>query len=266
MTNKDSRNKNKTWTIYRHINKTNGFSYIGQTSFRLSKYRWGTAGHGYQTQPAFWSAIREFGWENFEHEILETGITSLKEANLREQYWIGYYHTWIGDPECKGYNTMRGGGNNWYIASEETREKMRQAKLGKAHTDEYNEMLSQIEGGRRIICVETGEEYYSFGDVERKTKIRHVSEVCHHEREIAGGYHWAFIDDLDWQNKFKQFIGKPRNITKKAKRKVLCVETGEEFESIAAAKLVHNGCITKALSGERELAAGYHWRYIDDND
>ncbi len=86
------------------------------------------------------------------------------------------------------------------------------------------------------------------------------------DRSPAGGYHWSFVDDTDWLTKFAEFKGKAQNITKFAKRRVLCVETGEEFESIAAAKKVHNGCIGKALSGERELAAGYHWRYIDDNN
>lgn len=161
---------------------------------------------------------------------------------------------------------MRGGGNNWYIASKETRQKMSLAKLGTTHTDEYNEMLSRLEGGKRILCIETGIEYYSEGDARRKTKIRHILEVCHHTREVAGGYHWAFVDDIEWQTKFSEFKNKEQNITKFAKRKVLCVETNEVFESITAAKKVHNGCISKVLNGERPLAAGYHWRYIDDNN
>ena len=46
----------------------------------------------------------------------------------------------------------------------------------------------------------------------------------------------------------------------------MCIETGEEFESIAAAMKAYRGCITKALSGERETAAGKHWKYKDDNN
>ena len=266
MRNKLTKDPNKTWTIYKHTNKINGWSYIGQTASAKAKYRWGRNGKWYQGQKLFWEAIQEYGWENFRHEILEEGIPTLAEANKREIYWIQFYHTWQGDPECRGYNTMRGGSNNWYIATDETREKMRQAKLGKFHTDEYNESLSKIFGGRKIICVETQTVYYSHGDACRKTKIRHILECCHHTREIAGGYHWAFIDDVEWQDKFEEFKNKEQKITKFAKRKIQCIETGEVFESIAAAMKAYKGCITKVLSGEREMAAGKHWEYLDDNN
>ena len=266
MRNKNTRNPNKTWTIYKHTCRINGFSYIGQTAALKANYRWGRNGKWYKKQKAFWQAIQEFGWENFDHEILETGIPSLKEANTRECYWVGYYHTWLGDPDCRGYNTMRGGGNNWYIASDETREKMRQAKLGKFHTDEYKRELSKICGGQEIICIETQQVYLGKNEAERQTGIRHIGECCNHHREIAGGYHWAFINDLEWQDKFKEYKNKEQKITKLAKRAIICIETGEEFESIAAAMKVYRGCITKVLSGERETAAGKHWKYKDDNN
>jgi hypothetical protein len=141
---------------------------------------------------------------------------------------------------------------------------MRQAKLGKFHTDEYKRELSKILGGREIICIETQQVYFGKNEAERQTGIRHISECCHHQREVAGGYHWAFIDDLEWQSKFEQFRNADRHITKIAKRSIICIETGEIFESIAAAMKVYKGCITKVLNGERETAAGMHWEYIND--
>lgn len=263
MKNKLTKDPNKTWTIYKHTCKVNGFSYIGQTASAKAKYRWGRNGKWYQNQKVFWAAIQEFGWDNFEHTILEEGITTLAEANKREIYWIQYYNTWVGTSDCRGYNMMRGGANRWYIASDETREKMRQAKLGKFHSDNYKKELSKIFGGREIICIETQQVYLGKNEAERQTGIRHIGECCNHHREIAGGYHWAFIDDLEWQTKFDQFRNTDRNITKFAKRSVICIETGEVFESIAAAMKVYKGCITKVLNGERETAAGKHWKYYD---
>lgn len=263
MKNINTKNPNKTWTIYKHTCKLNGLSYIGQTSAAKVSYRWGRAGKWYQRQRAFWAAIQEFGWDNFDHEILESDILTLSEANKRERYWIAYYHTWIGDQECRGYNATPGGNNRWYIASDETREKMRQAKLGKFHTDEYKRELSKIFGGQEIICIETQQVYLGKNEAERQTGIRHIGECCNHHREIAGGFHWAFISDVEWQTKFEDFKNKERKITKVAKRKIECIETGEVFESIAAAMKTYHGCIAKALSGERETAAGKHWRYMD---
>jgi len=266
MKNRNTKNENKTWTIYKHTCRVNGFSYIGQTAHSSPEARWGRGGRYYKKQTAFWAAIQEFGWENFDHEILATGIKTLKEANRLEKHYIAYYHTWIGAPDCKGYNAMRGGANSWYIASDATREKMRQAKLGLKHSDEYKATLSEAVGGQKIICIETQQVYLGKNEAERQTKIRHIGECCHHQREVAGGYHWAFINDIEWQNKFKEFIGKDQHITKFAKRTVLCIETGEVFESVYAAKRKYKGNIDAVVLGKRETAAGYHWKYIDDNN
>lgn len=96
------------WIIYCHINKTNNKRYIGLTKNKLSK-RTGR-GSGYaQTQLAFYNAIQKYGWDNFEHIILEDKIETLALAREREKYWISYYHTWIYDSECWGYNMTPGG-------------------------------------------------------------------------------------------------------------------------------------------------------------
>jgi hypothetical protein len=93
--------EDKTWTIYKHTNKVNGKSYIGQTRQNVHN-RW-RGGYGYVTAPKFWSAIVQYGWDNFTHEILEAHITSQTEANQREKYWIDYYNTC-----ANGYNYCGG--------------------------------------------------------------------------------------------------------------------------------------------------------------
>ena len=65
---------------------------------------------------------------------------------------------------------------------------------------------------------------------------------------------------------YADFVGKERNITKYAKRHVRNIETNEIFPSITAAEKVYKCCIPKVLSGERELAGGFHWEYVDDRD
>ena len=76
--------------------------------------------------------IQRTGWEEAKWDwyILETGVT----ANLiseREKYWIAFFNSVYPD----GYNKTCGGIGNTII-SEDTREKMRQAQLGKHHTEE----------------------------------------------------------------------------------------------------------------------------------
>ena len=66
-----------TYSVYMHINKINGKKYIGITSQR-PKSRWHN-GKGYAQQRRFYSAIKSYGWDNFEHIILFNGLTK-KEA------------------------------------------------------------------------------------------------------------------------------------------------------------------------------------------
>ena len=49
-----------------------------------------------------------------------------------------------------------------------------------------------------VMCMDTGEIFKSLKDVDKKTGINHncVSGCCRGKRKTAGGYHWAFYDDI----------------------------------------------------------------------
>lgn len=93
------------WTIYKHTNKINGKSYIGQT-INSPERRWRVDGSGYKDSPKFHGAIIKYGWEAFTHEVLEE-VNTLEDANQREIYWINFYDTYNNDN--KGYNMTPGG-------------------------------------------------------------------------------------------------------------------------------------------------------------
>lgn len=111
--------------IYLHRNKINGKSYVGQTVHQdnLEKRTY-TDGSGYKgknkngNDSKFWRAIQKYGWDNFEHIILEKDIPTLELANEREKYWIDYY-----DSYNNGYNSTLGGdGARGRVFSEEEKE------------------------------------------------------------------------------------------------------------------------------------------------
>lgn len=64
--------------IYMHRNKINKKVYIGITS-REPHVRWGKNGNNYNRHKHFYSAIKKYGWDNFEHKILTT-VESKEEA------------------------------------------------------------------------------------------------------------------------------------------------------------------------------------------
>ena len=121
----------KTWTIYRHVNKINGKCYVGITCQRWVKCRWGSDGHGYNQpgQKKFWAAIVKYGWNNFDHEILEQGIKTPEEANAREKFWIEHF-----DSFKHGYNgTIGGSGATGHVLTPEQKKSMGAANIGSNH-------------------------------------------------------------------------------------------------------------------------------------
>lgn len=50
---------------------------------------------------------------------------------------------------------------------------------------------------KRVLCVETGIIYFSAQEAKRQTGINNtsISKVCNGKRNVAGGYHWKYIDD-----------------------------------------------------------------------
>ena len=209
----------KEYCIYLHRNKINGKVYIGQTCQNPEK-RW-NYGHGYKNCPRFYSAIVSYGWNNFEHIILENNLTS-DEANEKEQYYIKKYNS--QNPDL-GYNLTEGGSSlSEYWKTPEHRELQSQNKklYFKEHPDKKieNDMhLKEIaqksakirsekmkenyanQGGlfhlnesrkKRIKCIETDEIFASLSEASRKYNISvgNISSVIHGKRKSAGGYHW----------------------------------------------------------------------------
>jgi group I intron endonuclease len=126
--------------IYRLTNTVNGKIYIGQTSVGLEQ-RWRqhcyqvTAGSTYHVH----NAIRKYGPDAFTREILEETTTEL--INDRETYWIARFES-----KTTGYNMTDGGdGQRGWVPSEETRAKIRAARIGQ-HAGE-NHPLHGTKGG-----------------------------------------------------------------------------------------------------------------------
>lgn len=131
------------YTVYMHINKVNGKKYIGQTKQKV-KNRWRN-GLGYRTQ-VFFYAINKYGWDGFEHIIVETNLSKDEADNLEKKLILKY------DTRNSqyGYNITSGGEGTIGVISvwrgkhlpESTRKKISESNMNKIVTDESRHNMS----------------------------------------------------------------------------------------------------------------------------
>ena len=155
-----------SWVIYKHtllVGDHKGWSYIGQTSKANPNRRWGN-GNNYKGNSLFYNAIQKYGWDAFSHEIIEDSITTRAAANKAEHYWIDHYRTFVGFPDCKGYNLTPGGGSFQYRITNNNNETL---LVWDAEVDQY------LPNGWRIM-----------NNAEYKRWFRQNSDAYSREKQI----------------------------------------------------------------------------------
>ena len=137
------RQNNKNWAVYAHKNKINKKIYIGITGQKPER-RWRN-GQGHKTSTYFYNAIQKYGWNNFEHIILQFNLTQ-QEAEQKEKYYIQKYNT-LND--IYGYNIKKGGKLNQGL-SKQGRKKFlsHQKRIGKVQNLNKSKVRKLKNNGR----------------------------------------------------------------------------------------------------------------------
>lgn len=219
--------------VYQHINKLNGKRYIGITK-QMPESRWGLSGVNYKNScPAFWNAIKKYGWDNFSHQIVQEGLSKDAACEMEIQL-ISTYKT---QDRRYGYNILEGGstpsipeetrkkmsaamkGNkngSGHKCSEETKEKIRSALVGKPFTEEHKERLSRAKKGVshcspspetrkkianshakfQVYCQENAVIYESIQECARQLGLyaTNVCKCCKGKLLSTGGYHLKYYN------------------------------------------------------------------------
>lgn len=208
-----------SYCVYAHT-FPNGKKYIGITG-KPSKQRWKN-GKNYRNNIYMMRAINKYGWENVDHEIIESEL-SQHDAEAKERELIAFYQS--NTPE-HGYNITSGGeciGKH----SIETRNKLREIKRRLDNNEEYKKHISEAHKGitppnkgvpmseeqkrkisiskkgceghgkKKVLCVETGVIYDSLTSAAKEThsRIGKIVEVCKNNRCTTNGFHWQYIGD-----------------------------------------------------------------------
>lgn len=120
---------------------------------------------------------------------------------------------------------------------------------------------------RKVICLETLEVFNSISEAA-KAKLCNatsISENCQNKRvKSVSGLHWAYYDENITKEKANEMIEQCKKDNAKRK-KVICVETKEIYESTVEAQNKNN-CkhICDVCNGKRKTAGGYHWMYYKE--
>lgn len=227
------------YVVYKHT-APNGKCYVGMTSQSLE--RRARDGRAYAECTAFYNAILKYGWGNFEHEVLASGLT-YDEACEKERFYISECHSLTTE---WGYNLATGGNVN-KVMSEESRRKISQTLTGRKrvpHTPETKLKISVANRGKK-------------------------------QPPRCDEYRKKLSDSL----KGRVFTPEHRANISKAKtgsatsgknnshpRSVLCVETGIVFDTIKEAGEFTGGSSKNIISccrGRLKTSGGYHWQYVD---
>lgn len=259
--------------IYKITNKVNSKAYIGQSQDierRWTKHR-RELNNNSHVNKHLQSAYNKYGADSFVWEIEEECEESLLDD--REIFYIEKY-----DSFNNGYNqTIGGSGTRGYKLSEETKQKLSEARkgekhpmYGKHHSEETRKKISEANKN-------PSEEIRKRKSEARKGK--HLSEE--HRRKLIesrkGKHHSKETrKKMSEARKGITLSGEHRRKLSEAKRgekhprsrKVLCIETGIIYNTITEASRelnLNQSNISQVCTGKRKTCGGYHFKYVDCN-
>lgn len=230
------------WCVYMHENRVNGKKYIGITSQKPTR-RWAN-GNGYRRCPFFYAAIQKHGWDAFRHEILYTELTE-EDAERLEVELIAKYQTQDAD---HGYNLTAGGC----------------ATTGWAPTDENRKHISDSLKG--VMAREKNPFYGKHHSQETKQRLSEITK----RRNLTGANNPNYGVKHSQEDLEKMSLGRRGKLTgadNPAARAVVCVETGQRFQtSKDAAEFIGRSSarICESCRDHKITAAGLHWRYATE--
>jgi group I intron endonuclease len=137
------------YIVYTATNKINNKIYIGISKRTLEKriyYHYNFAFSNRVTSTHHFAlALKKYPKDTWLWEIIDTCNSSSTAYELERKYILFY------DSFSQGYNSTTGGeGSHGRILSEETKDKIRQSKLGKKLTEEHKLNCSKALRGRKL--------------------------------------------------------------------------------------------------------------------
>ena len=152
------------------LTSPNGKSYIGQTIHSIEKR---FEQHQKRSRcRRIYNAIKKYGWENFEKDWY---YCPDEDLNKHDELMVEV----LGTLSPNGYNLREGGGSRGK-ASKETKQKIRESRLGKTHREESKQKVGYKNRGKthsketkqKNREAKLGEKNYWYGKTQRRTQTK----------------------------------------------------------------------------------------------
>ena len=252
---------NKSMVVYLLTDTTNGKQYVGQTQRKLRE----RILEHMKADLYVDRKLRAHGWGNVTIKILDecTTIDELNECEIRQ---IAKFNTKYPN----GYNMADGGeGKPGHKCSEETKALLSKLKTGLKHSPESiakmsaatTEQMKDPAVREHLAEINRGKK----ASEETRKKMSKTRQGRKHTEESK--------QKISEKNKGKGLSEEARQKLSESRRKnpgprkIICVETGIIYNSIAEASRKYNinyKAINHVCRGRSMTAGGYHWIYFDD--
>lgn len=214
------------YTVYMHT-APNGKMYVGITGQKPEK-RWRN-GNGYNKNKYFYRAIQKYGWNNFKHEIICTGLDTAEQAGRVETTFIKGLG--LTNPD-KGYNHSTGGesGHAGIHPSAETRRKISESlKRTYLNHPELRLKMSEAQKGRhpsaetrlKLIEANKGANNPNYGKHPSDETRRKLSEAT----KGANNPHYGKHHSLEARKKISE-AHKGKHLSAEHKREISEAQKG----------------------------------------
>lgn len=201
----------KKWAVYKHTSPS-GKVYIGITSKKDPRDRWGKGGYLYKNNKLFWKAVEKYGWDNIEHEILRENMEE-EDAKNMEIELIAHYKS-IG----MSYNVAPGGNGVSGPMTPDQKRHISEALKGKKKTPEHVKNASEALRNKNYHYI-----WMNKDGVEERV---HMNEIEQYSNEgWSQGRIWNPSEEAR-EKISKAFTG--RTLTQEHKDKVKASVTGKK--------------------------------------
>ena len=244
----------RKYLVYKHTSPS-GKVYIGITK-QTAHGRWKN-GLGYTSSPHFWSAIQKYGWDNFQHEIVQDHLTEDEACEL-EQMLIAKCNATNRE---YGYNQKTGGEKGSCLNADA---RLKLSASCKRFYDAHPEVCKHLS--------------------EKNRGYKHTEEAKAKMREAAKSRHYVLTDEwkskigranqkkiLEDKNLYEDTCERCRKNGEKAAKSVVQLDLDGNFVALYQSGKeagrttgIRDGNIVNCCKGRQKSSGGYIWQYAND--